>query len=330
MNRNAVLILAIIVAAMAMAAVVMTGEPGDDTDTAALFADLDASSLDQVDLRSRTARITLSFVDGSWTVDQRSGYPADVKKLSDLVKQLVSAKLLEKKTSRPENHGALGVADFDAPDSEAVLLSLRTASGTRELIVGQRSSGREGSFVRFPDQQQVWLVSEVLATDLDPGEWLEPTILEVDAESVSVVTFTGEAELVFTRDSEGAFSVSGLPEDRELKYPSIVDEPARALASLRLEDVDRHDPERWGAAVSARFSIEGDTVVNVFAVTADDKNWLHFTVEPGAADTRVYPDVSGWDYQVASYVYDDFVKTAKDLLVALPSEPDAEETGDED
>ncbi|MDA0788043.1 MAG: DUF4340 domain-containing protein [Proteobacteria bacterium] len=329
MNRKAILTMAVLVAVMAVVAVVMTGESESAAEAPPLFAGFDGSTVQKVDLRSAGGQVTLSMVDGAWQVDQRSGYPANVKKLSDLVKQLGSARLVEKKTSKSENHAALGVNDPEASDSEAVLVSLTTPGGTSSVIVGQRSSGREGSFVRYPDQQQVWLADEVLSVIQDPGEWLDPTIIEVDAESVLAVAFDGQEELVFTRDPEGAFSVTGLPAGRELKYPSIVDEPARALAGIRLEDVAEHDPARWGAAVSARFSIEGDTVVNVLAVSQDEQNWLHFSVEPGDEDTRTYPDLSGWDFQVASYVYDDFVKTSEDLLAAKPVEPGDTATGED-
>ena len=56
------------------------------------------------------------------------------------------------------------------------------------------------------------------------------------------------------------------PTDRTLKYPSILNEPARALVKVRLEDVVLHDPERWQGPNRALFTLKNGTVVTVQGV----------------------------------------------------------------
>ena len=57
-----------------------------------------------------------------------------------------------------------------------------------------------------------------------------------------------------------------MPDDRKLKYPSILNEPARALVKVRLEDVVLHDPEKWQGPNRALFTLKNGTVVTVQGV----------------------------------------------------------------
>ena len=146
--------------------------------------------------------------------------------------------------------------------------------------------------------------------------------------------------MTFQRGEDGEFSFQEMPDDRTLKYPSIVNEPARALVKVRLEDVVLHVPERWQGPNRALFTLKNGTVVTVQGVIEEvaeegaeeggseeegEKNhWIHFGVSTSESDTTEYGDLSAWDYKVTSYIFDDFVKTMEDVLAEETSEDDAE------
>jgi hypothetical protein len=327
-NQKFVVLLALAVGIMAIVAVVMSGEDKSSAEAAEkLFPGINLMDVTKVEVASAESAVTIQLMDGEWRVEQKANYPAEKKKLSELVSGIGNTELSERKTSKPENFARLGVADPADTDSQgdgsaAIELTLTTPASAFSVLVGDESSGRKGSFVRKPGENQVWLTSQSVNVESLAEDWLEPIIIDVEAEEIArVVMQDGDARLEFVRGEDGEFSFQGLPEGRSLKYPSIAGEPGRALVKVRLEDVALHDVGRWQDAAVATFTLKNATEISVQAIQQDEDYWVHFSVERDAADAREYGDIGLWDYQVASYVFDDFVKTLDDLL----EEPEAEE-----
>ena len=331
MNQKVVLILVIIIAVMGAIALFVAKDEPAANGPVALFPGINIAELDQIEMKSRGNTVTLALEDTQWRVQEKAGYPADTSDLSELVSQLGKAKLQEKKTSRPENFVRLGVDDIEQADSEAILVTLTVGDEQYDVLVGDTSSARRGSYIRKPGDDQVWLIDKSLVIDKESSDWVEPVIIDVEAEDVSDVKFlTSGNELTFLRGEDGEFSFQELPADRTLKYPTIINEPARALVKVRLEDVELHNPERWQEPDTALFTLKNGTVVTVQGVTEegaeeDEKNhWIHFSVSPGEGDTTEYGDLNSWDYRVTSYIFDDFVKTMEDVLAEETSEDEVE------
>ena len=203
-------------------------------------------------MKSRGNTVTMALKDSQWRVQEKAGYPADTSELSELVNQLGKALLLEKKTSRPENFARLGVDDIEqddseapqvpdseasqvdgseatqVPDSEAILVTLTVGDEQYTVLVGDTSSARRGSYIRKPGDDQVWLIDKSLVIDKESSDWVEPVIIDVEAEDVSeIMISTAGNEMTFQRGEDGEFSFQEMPDDRKLKYPSILNEPAR-------------------------------------------------------------------------------------------------------
>ena len=331
MNQKVVLILVIVIAVMGAVAMFVAKDEPAANGPVALFPGINIAELDQIGMKSRGNTVTLALKDSQWRVQEKAGYPADTSDLSELVNQLGKAKLHEKKTSRPENFARLGVDDIEQADSEAILVILTVGDEQYAVLVGDTSSARRGSYIRKPGDDQVWLIDKSLVIDKESSDWVEPVIIDVEAEDVSDVKFlTSGNELTFIRGEDGEFSFQEMPVDRTLKYPTILNEPARALVKVRLEDVELHDPERWQGPDTALFTLKNGTVVTVQGVTEegaeeDEKNyWIHFSVSPSEGDTTEYGDLGSWDYRVTSYIFDDFVKTMEDVLAEETSEDEEE------
>ena len=340
----------------------------------ALFPGINIAELDQIEMKSRGETVTLALEESQWRVQEKAGYPADTSELSELVNQLGKALLLEKKTSRPENFATLGVNDIEqddseapqvpdseapqvpdseasqvdgseatqVPGSEAILVTLTVGDEHYTVLVGDTSSSRRGSYIRKPGDNQVWLIDKSLVIDKESSDWVEPVIIDVEAENVSeVMISTAGNEMTFLRGEDDEFSFQEMPADRTLKYPSILNEPARALVKVRLEDVVLHVPERWQGPNRALFTLKNGTVVTVQGVIEEvaeeagaedegadeegEKNhWIHFGISASESDTTEYGDLSAWDYKVTSYIFDDFVKTMEDVLAEETSEDEVE------
>lgn len=360
MNQKFVLMLAVVVVAMTVIAFVMSGDDSTSMDTAKLFPDINLMAVSKVEVVSADAAVTIHLVDGQWRVAEKSNYQAERKKLSQLVSGIGNTELSERKTTKPENFARLGVADLESTDlesadlesadlestdpentlgntlenilentlenkgSEVTKLTLTSQDSAFSVLIGDESSARKGTFVREPGENQVWLTSQSLNVEKLAEDWLDPIIIDVEAEDISsVVMQSGEGRLAFLRGEDGEFTLQDLPEGRSLKYPSIVGEPARALVKVRLEDVELHDAGRWQGASVATFGLKNSTEIVVQAIQLDEDNWVHFSVNRDENDIREYGDIGLWDYLVVSYVFDDFVKTLDDVLAEPEPEEDA-------
>ena len=342
MSQKIVLVLTIAVLVMIGAAVLLSTDEGNNDEMKMLLPGLKAqlANLDRVEIVTRDEAVTLAAIDGLWSVVERNNYPAKRETLSAMANQVAKAKLLEQKTSRPENYARLGLVDLEDPASEAVQLSLRAGETEFTTLLGNNASGRTGRYAR--DDEQTWLTDAIDVEKL-PAAWLEPVIINVESADVARVVLKGEGgELTFERNAQGEFDFGQLPPDRELKYPAITGEPARALVNVRLEDVSAHEDKRWQDVASANFTLLDGREIRVQVAKYDEGNWLNFSVGPAlesaetesaetgigeetsdadssetktvVAITTAVPDLSVWDYRVSSYVFDDFVKSLDDIL----------------
>ncbi len=315
MNQKSVLVSTIAVIVMVALAVFLSTDRNTEAEATALFPGFSATGISRVEVKSGDAEVTLILADGEWRVAERGNYRARVKELSELVSKVGKAVLIEKKTARPENLPRLGLADIGAEDSEAVLLTVTSTENSYAVLIGEQSSGRNGTYVRLPGDNQAWLTDATLKVEKDAAKWIESVIVDVEADQVAQVRLeSADVALTFERGEDDEFAFKELPESRSLKYPSISGEPARALVKVRLEDVAVHDPEKWQGAHEAEFVLKNQTTIRVLATGDGDENWLHLVVTPSEGETADYGDLGAWDYRVAGYVFDDFVKTMDDLL----------------
>jgi hypothetical protein len=343
MTQKIVLALTFAVLVMIGAAVLLSTDESNNDEMKMLLPGLKAAlaDLDQIEIVTRDDTVTLVVIDAQWSVVERDNYPAKRETLSAMANQVAKAKLLERKTSRAENYARLGLVDLEDPASEAVQLSLRAGETEFTTLLGNNASGRTGRYAR--DGEQTWLTDAIDVEKL-PTAWLEPVIINVESADVTRVVLEDQSgELVFERNAEGEFDFGQLPPDRELKYPSITGEPARALVNVRLEDVAAHDSQRWQDAASANFTLQDGREIRVQAAKYGEGNWLNFNVGPvpetaetetgeetsdadlseidtAVAITSAVPDLSVWDYRVSSYIFDDFVKSLEDLLAEQKTE----------
>lgn len=334
-QKNLILILMAIVAMM-----MLTWHQNEDEEVrenAKLLPALkeNLNHLGKVEVRTATDFFTLVKQDQGWTVLEKDSYPADVTMLSNLLEGLSKARLIEKKTAKPENYSILEVRDVSKEDSRAKLVSGFGDDYSFSILIGKTADRREGQFVRKPDADQVWLADRSLEVNTSVVAWLEPEIVNIESEKViKIEQFDLAGKLQFTlAPVEGAGELEGgaelvlqnLPANRVLRYPSVTSELARSLANVRLTDVRPHEMGLWPVSYRAIYSLVDGRKITIRAINVEDKKWLHLSAsepassgaESGADSGESADDLQSlgqWDYQVAGYVFDDFVKTLDDLL----------------
>jgi len=315
MTRNTILVLAAVVAALALLVLVIEGS-GQRDESRLLLADFasHANDIDELEIQAPDSDdITIRNDDGAWLVSTRIDYPADVGKLGRLVTDLSRARIVEVKTSDPENYARLAVDDPEKGGSGTKL----TVSGegfSYELIVGNSAQGSH-RYVRPASDETSFLVDRELALPKSAEDWMQSEILDVDAKRVRKVTIShADGETVTLEkpsEDDADFTVLDVPEGRELTYASVGNGIAGALAKLRFEEVDKADDS--DATTTTVFETWDGLVIELRIADDGDSSWLQFAVSGTDAD-GLGERLTGWRYRIADYKTNLLKRRLDDLL----------------
>jgi len=261
--------------------------------------------------------LDLTFVrDGdNWLVAQKSDYPADAGKIRRTVLALADMTLVEPKTSKPDLYPRLEVEDPGKGKSTLVAIKDNAGADIARLIVGKRrydrlGEGNDGVYVRKPGDAQSWLARGSLDFSDDMPNWLARRIVDIPDSRVARVSLTQPdgATLTLSRARPDAkFALDNPPKDAKYKSDTALGEPAMALETLDLEDVQPAAklpvPDK-GVTTASYTTFDGLTI-NVKLFQHDNKNWLAVgaTGAGKAADEAKKIDgwVSRWVYSIPSY-----------------------------
>lgn len=268
----------------------------------------------------------IALTDGRWGLSDRGGYPVIDTKLRGMLTALTELRLMEQRTSDPEQLRRLGVEDPDTKDSKSTLLRLLDGTGKPvvTIITGHRrvrtqAKVAEQVYVRFPGDNQAWLAEGSLQVDGDPQLWLDRDVMNIESKRIAGARITrGNEVLAFTRKDDKLALTE--PADHPPLDEYRLDDVARALEYLNFQDVQPDsapvgDPLGQGDFVTSDglrvtatvFKAEKDIHVR-FAVTGDDS--------AKAEIARLSGKVSGWTYQLGAWKEKALTPTLADLKKA--------------
>lgn len=372
MNHFRLLAILVIVTVVAVVAVLRSNRAPDTEVTADatveqplvvdLNQDIDDVSGLQIIAADNQMVADLKRTEQAWVVANRANYPADMGKVRETLITLANAQLMEKKTAKPEYYERLGVQDISQQQATGVQLSIQGLDNPVELIVGNPAAGRNGVFVRRVGDTQSWLASGNLALPQDTVQWLDRSILDIPAQQIQGVTIRhADGETINaekqTKD-QTHFTVTNLPEGRELTAENAANTLADALTALQLEDVstrEDNDPAAADGVVEITYKTFDGTIIGGKAFQIDDKSYVYFTVdfdealaqrfvgeteessqdettlaERRQAAQQLDEKLEPWVYEIASFHYDPMTQRMADLLKkeeVIP-QPTQTETGE--
>ncbi len=350
---------------LAGAAVVLVGlallgqrETRPPTQSGALFLPGLMESLDAVDrvelLRGgNETAATLERGPTGWSVVDRDGYPADLRKIRHTLLSLAEARILEAKTANPALHDRLGVEAIASPSAGGIAVTLQGMDPPVSVIVGD-TTGDYQSYLRRADDPQSYLVDRDPEVGRSSADWLDTALLAIDGERIQEVLVThpdGEIVRVTKAGPEQAnFTVQDVPEGRELLYESVANVMGNVLDDLSLDDVERRteDPEE---RIVTEFRTFDGLVITAEGLERDDEAWVTFRAranaaagggaaatdsagadagrspatdsEPAPADPEAEAEelnqrLEGWRFQIPVYKFEQMTRRMSDLLQAQP------------
>lgn len=339
MSRKHFLWLLGLTAVAALVAILLPGETRHESafEKAALMPKLEnqVNDIDWLQISTEGDTVaTISRNGSQWEVEEAAAYRADWPKIQQLLSALVSAEVLEPKTSNPDYYDRLGVQDT------STRVGFRESTGLPAVISGNTAQGRQGQYVRIAGSPQSILIDRQLDIPVTLTDWLDREIVDIsDSEVVELEIRHPDGETVLAKkvsaDDEN-FELQAIPEGSEPKSDWTVNSLAGGLSSLQLEAVAPVADIDWAGSMHYRLvtadglDLEAELVALASAEGEDDQHWLR--LEAGIYTTRLDSGIAGdgsetreraekinrrtggWAYRIPRYKYDSLAKRMDDLV----------------
>lgn len=293
-----------------------------------------AAELAALEISREKETVRLANKDGRWVYESGEGYPVDEAKARELVLALTEARLVERKTARPDRHDLLGLGDYTAPGTGARLLKLRNAKGDvlGEIILGRPAydmmeASKGGTYVRRPGEDQTWLADRPLQVSLSIRDWVKTRLIDLDVKSIKSIRIEreGEAPLDIKRTEDGSqHELTAMPQGKKLKYVSAVDDVAEAISLIEFRNV-RKAGKADALPLKGRATFETDSGFKpVIEFRGDDsKVWIRITASGTEASKSDVNDLTartaGWEFEVPQTELNAILVKLADLIEDAPA-----------
>lgn len=284
-----------------------------------------------IKLQQGETTLTLERKDALWSVKERGGYPAKPERARSLLVQLAQAQLAEKKTRNAQKYTLLELDDAKVKDtkSRGLLLLDKAGKPIAEVVLGKKrvdafGAGKNGVYMRRPNDAQTWLVNGDPDTSLEVKDWVDRGVFETDGARVARVRVEhpgGETLTIARMDGkEGAFALAELTDGQKLKAGTSLDSVTRAFTSIELDDVRKTvapPPPADQTSSATLETLDGLTVTFRLRKEAAD-SWVTVAAsgkdKAAEAAATLAKRLDGWEFKVPAWKADALFKRKADLL----------------
>ena len=356
------IVLAVLVAAAAAAAVLVQRE---DTGIAQSGEKLLPGLLDRlgdvsrIEATHKGETVTLALADGSWSVTDRDGYPAETSEVRGLLVGAAELVRVEPKTAQPDRYKKLELGDPADAEGESFGYAMKDAAGDTvgDLVVGKRrfvsatTPDTDEYFVRVPGDPQAWLVTGKIPRNRRALDWLRREVTKIDQVRVrraAVIHPDGTVVRVSkSSPKDSDFTLAGVPDGFEVEEAFSVHAIGTALATFTLTDVARLEEVDFGGEgleavaetfdgvrLTARTTTVGDRTFVRMAAEFDPDLVLSETTDALLDEAAARAEVEkltarwqGWAYVMAEYTVKNLRKKLEDMVKPIEGEPTGPATG---
>ncbi len=291
-----------------------------------------AGKVVRIEIRQGDKSLVLARDKESWSLADRSGYPAKTEAVRSLLVKLAGAELVEAKTQKQGRYALLELEDPSGKDAKSRLLRLLDDKGglITEAVIGKKrydafGASRSGTYVRKAGETQTWLSNADLDVGLSVRDWVQPGILDIAASKIKKLTLEipGEEPLVIERDAADTnkHALVGIPDGKKLKAGAGADSIVRAAGNIDLEDVRKRDGAPGTDAGVARLEGDGGLAVTLKLRKDGEASWVSIEAAGAEGDAKktaeeIAKKAQGWEFKVPPYKADSILKRRADLFEA--------------
>jgi hypothetical protein len=260
-----------------------------------VFADL-KPALGQIEeirfAKGDGSRTTLHKNADGWVVAERQ-YPADAGRVRELALALANLKVVERKTSDPDNYAKLGVEAPDKPTAGSTLVEVVAGKKTWSLIVGKGADNR-AVYVRKPTEAASSLAQPFIAADPDQKRWIDRLLTDIPGASVheiAVKPASGPAYLLTRADRAATdLTLSAVPKGRHPVSSMSLNGQADALAAFNFDDVRVPPSPATTPTETATFRTFDGQVIELAGHREGEKAYVAITATRDAALAAKFPE----------------------------------------
>ncbi|HTO39871.1 MAG TPA: DUF4340 domain-containing protein, partial [Rhizomicrobium sp.] len=269
-----------------------------------------------------------------WTLPQRDNYPASFEQVRKTITAMATLQRLEPRTARVD---WLRYLDLDPPSSggHGVLITLSDDKGNvlASLITGKAqdigdASGLSGIFVRKPDSTQSWLARGTLQIAVEPAEWVNRLVLDLDRariREVDVIPASGPAFSVLrNKKSDADFRLAQLPKGRTLLNAQSPNGVAVSAVGFTFDDLRAARDFDFANASRVTTRTFDGLIVTIRVIAQGADHWATLSAEaaPGRPAMekearRIDARSDGWAYKLPAYKGQQLMTTLDSLLTPL-------------
>ncbi len=243
MRNKTLLIATLALGVLALAALWLGREEAKPTPSKQPLVDAALlSSLQSFVVKANGKSVTITKgADGSWTVKEKFGLPADAEaRLTPLVRSLQKALTHGQLTANPKRLEKLGLADSS--------ITLNAPGKSLTIEFGKQTDDGLGSSARYQGQPHAIRTDFTGDLDGDPASWVDLTLCSAKAEEVKSVAFSwSDGKKEFSRSAKGKpFAGTGAEGIENL---------AASLATLRVGEAVAKDDKGVAGAFAKSFQV---------------------------------------------------------------------------
>lgn len=290
--------------------------------------------------------------DGNFVIEERDDYPASVKQINELIKNICDIRCGELITDSAKNHAELGVAE-GAENSSTVSFLGADGKLLVGIVKGKSASTISGSYVRLLGEDKVYASEDYLSFNTSATDYIEKSPLDVKREDIQevVVDVKDNDPYKIKRDDKNIV-LENIPKGKRAKGKDY-EQVFHALAGLYVEDVksERGTKVEWDSTYKCK--VKGELTYTVKVGKIGEKSYIKmqaFAPPPKkvtvqevqnaseeatkekdemfkAADKvqEFNPAHSGWIYEVNKWQAENLRKLFTALIEDIPAADEPEE-----
>lgn len=316
-----------------------------------LIGGLDIESVQAIRVTSDKGAKTVDLKrqGGMFVIDQKDGYPADSKKVNDLISGCLDLRVSsgDKITSNADNHADLGVT----PETARCRVEFLDAEGKPivGMLVSEADAESNIAYTRLTTAGDVYKADDIPMLSTSASEFLDTMLFEVSQDEITRVTVTdpnGGAYTLVRPDAEGGeIQLEAMPAGMQFEastYRSVFN----GLSYFRFEDVQS---EQAAGARQFPWQYQAETkdsvVYTLHVAPGETDNFLKASAEYTGPEPSVQKQVEseeqlkerearflakekaekfnrqhrGWVYRIPSYKAKDLTHGRDDLIEPVPA-----------
>jgi hypothetical protein len=269
-----------------------------------LLPRLAVNDIAQIAIRAGTNELNLARRENLWRVRERSDYPADFSRLSDLLLKLADLKVVQTEEIGPSQLARFELTSPGPGTNTGTLLELKDANGktVSALLLGKRhlhqageespygGAGRpDGRYVQAGGGHDVAVISDTLdSVQCQPQPWLDKEFFRIEKPRRIAVKFPAAANSwELTRASETNDWLLADAQPGEKLDSSKISSVTSPFSSPSFNDVARGDSVGTNATMVTIDTFDGFTYVIQVGAGADGNHPLKLSVSGDFASERV-------------------------------------------